>query len=49
MDLLICLFAIAKNLSEEFKEITKSLVSNKIFQASMDESNINLKFYEALK
>ena len=41
--------AIAKNLSEEFKEITKSLVSNKIFQASMDESNINLKFYEALK
>ena len=49
MDLLICLFAIAKNLSKEFKEITKSLVSNKIFQASMDESNINLKFYEALK
>ena len=41
--------AIAKNLSEEFKEITKSLVSNKIFQPSMDESNINLKFYEALK
>ena len=41
--------AIAKDLSRQFKEITKSLVSTKIFRASMDESNINLKVYEALK
>ena len=38
--------AVAKDLSKQFKEITKALVSTKIFQASMDESNINLKFYE---
>ena len=41
--------AIAEDLSKQFKEITKSLVSTKIFQACMNKSNIKLKFYEALK
>ena len=41
---------IVKNLSKQFKEITKSLVSTKVLGASkFFKSNINLKFYEALK
>lgn len=41
--------AVAKGLSKQFKEITKVLVSTKISQTPMDDSNINLKYYEALK
>ena len=41
--------AVAKDLSKQFKEITKALVSTKIFQASMGESNINLTSYEVWK
>ena len=41
--------AIVEGLGEQFQEITKYLVSAKIFQASMEESNLNLKLHEALK
>ena len=43
------LHAVATDLSKQLKEITKALVATKIFQASMDESNMILKYYEALK
>ena len=39
----------AKDLSKQFKEITKSLVPTKIFKVSMDGPNVNLKFCEAMK
>ena len=43
------LHATAKYLNKKLKEITKSLVSTKIFQVCIDRPNVNLKFYEALK
>ena len=37
-----------QDLHKKFKDISKELDSNKLFQISMDGPNINLKFYEAV-